>query len=309
MQHKASTFKMADEAIFHGFQEWSDIFSKSLGKQSEKYYRKFLIDIASIFLGLKQSLLFDYAFVDLRNATRLIESIAENEWVDRRADILKVGENIFFTRLKPLISNLRKTIDSKEFTLIDVSGKLQEPRVLEDVIARRVMEQFRNIVDNLEEKLNDSDLHSLKVDEVMTRYRLIDLSGLFLDEQLWCIPSVFGFLLGYPVIYWCENASEDNCLTMVPLNRYKLTFKASVSSLCSSQIPHCCRTLVAGSCGKFKSCNHTLFSFTAPITLESSYQSQVSEWKKKIHLLGETLDISRDLTCEKTTMTLAQVSL
>lgn len=297
---------MANEESFHGLQEWSGIFSKSLEKLSEQYYRKFLIDIASIFLGLKQSLLFDYAVVDSRNATRLMGSIAANERVDRCADVLKVGEDIFFTRLKPLISNLTQAIDSKEFILIDVSGKLQEPRVLEDTIARRVMEQFRNIVDNLEQKLND--LQSSKLDEIMTRCHLVDLSGLFLDEQ-WCIPSVFGFLLGYPVIYWCDNASEDNCLSLVPLNRYKLTFKASLSTLCSSQIPHCCRTLVSGGCGKFKSCNHTLFSFTAPITLESSYQSQVSEWKKKIHLLGETLDISQDLTCEKTIVTLAQVSL
>ena len=304
---KAYNYKMADEESLLSFHEWHGIFKKSLGKQSRNCYRAFMKDIAFIFLGLKPSLLFDYAIVDSENALRLIRSFNAKGLIYRSLDVVQVGEDIFFTRLKPLISALRKAVDCEEFTLINVSGKLKEPLVLEDEISNRVIEQFRIIVATLEQKLNDSALQSLQEDNLWTN-RLVDLRGLFTKEE-WCIPSMFGFLLGYPVIYWCEKASEDNNLSLVPLNRYKFTFKAS--SLLSSRIPRYCRTIAerSHSCGRPQSCEHTLFSFTAPVALESSYQSKVSDWIKRIFSMGETLGETQHFTFEKTAVTHEQVSL
>lgn len=52
----------------------------------------------------------------------------------------------------------------------------------------------------------------------------VDFCGLFMKEE-WCILSMFGFFFGYFVIYWCEKVSEDNNLSLVFFNCYKLIFK------------------------------------------------------------------------------------
>ena len=299
---------MADDEASHSLQEWNGTFKKSLGKLSADCYRSFLLDIATILLGLKPSLLFDYAVVDSKKAHSLMRGFAANGLFPRSLNVLKVGEDIFFADLNLLINYLRKSLESEEFTLIDVSGNLQEPRVLDKEIAVRVVkEQFNKIVEIFQQKLNDLTPNSVQKDEMSPNTQVVDL-GSYSDVNC-CIPSVFGLLLGYPVIYWFDEASENNCLSLVPLNRYTVTFKASPSILHPRMAQSLYRLVAAGCCKSQISPDHTLFSFTAPVALECYYESKVSDWAKRISGVGEKLGISEHLTFKKTTVTFAQVTL
>ena len=297
---------MADAGALNCLQEWNSVFKKSLGKLSCKCYRSFLLDIAAIVLGFKPSLLFDYAVVDWKNASSLMKGLAAKGLVSQPLDVLKVGEDIFFTDLNLLVNKLRKSVDSEEFTLIDVSGNFQEPRVLENKIADCVKRQCQMVVEILERKLKDSSLNVTQRDGIFSDLQLLNLSSC--SDENWCVPTIFGFLLGYPVIYWCDQASDLNCLSMVPLNRYTVTFKASLSVL-HSLVSQSCHSLVAAGCDKAKSRDHTLFSFTAPVALECHYESRVSEWVKRIGDMGQIFGIAEHLTVQKTTVTFAQITL
>ena len=297
-------FNMADACA----KEWNSIFQKSLGKLSSKCYRSFLLDIVAIFLGLKPSLLFDYAVVEWKNAIRLIAGL------ERKTSgftdfspllyVLKVDEDIFYADLRLLVKRLRESVDMEEFTLIDISGKLQEPRVLKKELADSVKRQFQRIVEDLEEKYKEL---TQRGELVVEDSRVINLSNY--GDNNWCVPSIFGFLLGYPVIYWCDRAGDlDNCLSMLPLNRYTLTFKAAPSTL-HARLPASYYNLVGAGCEEKDSFNHTLFSFTAPVALECYYKSKVSNWFKRICEVGETFGITEHLTIQKTTVTFSQVTL
>lgn len=302
-----SIHKMADEEASNSLQEWNAIFKKSLGKLSADCYRSFLLDIAIILLGLKPSLLFDYAVVDSKNAHSLMRDFAANGLVHRPLNVLKVGEDIFFADLNLLINYLRKSVGSEEFALIDVSGNLQEPRVLEKGIAMQVREQFNKIVEIFQRKLNDLTPNSVQKDKMLQNTQVVDLGSY--SEVNCCVPSVFGLLLGYPVIYWCDEASENNCLSLVPLNRYTVTFKASPSILQPRMSQSWHRLVAAGCCKSQNISEHTVFSFTAPVALECSYESKVSDWTKRMSGVGEKLGIAEHLTFQKTTLTFAQVTL
>ncbi|XP_078355469.1 UPF0739 protein C1orf74 homolog [Oculina patagonica] len=289
--------------------QWKDIFQKYLGKLSDKYCRSFLLDLAAIYLGIKPSLLFDYAVVDTTKASILIDTLAAKGLVPYSSDVLKVGEDIFFADLENLVSHLKKTLDSEELTLIDISGKLQEPRVLETDVSKRVMKQFARIVENLDQKLYDATLTLTQRNKTTRNSEVVDLkNGSDVEEDL-CIPSVFGFLLGYPVIYWCDQASEYNCLNMVPLNRYMVSLKES-SLIFHSHMLNCTGSLIQAGSERVENCGvHTVFSFTAPVALESHYESTVSRWINSIHSMGETLGIGEHLTVKKETVTFPQVTL
>ena len=298
-------FNMADVCV----KEWNNIFQKSLGKLSSKCYRSFLLDIVAIFLGLKPSLLFDYAVVEWKNAIRLIAGLATK--TSNLSDfspllyVLKVDEDIFYADLSLLVKRLRESVDMEEFTLIDISGKLQEPRVLEKELADSVKRQFHRIVEDLEEKYKELTQRGEEL--VVLDSRVMNLSNY--GDDNWCAPSIFGFLLGYPVIYWCDRAGDlCNCLSMVPLNRYTLTFKIAPSAL-HARLPASYYKLVEAGCKEKDSFNHTIFSFTAPVALECYYKSKVSNWFKRICEVGETFGVTEHLTVQKTTVTFSQVTL
>ena len=288
--------------------EWKSIFQKSLGKLSSKCYRSFLLDIVAIFLGLKPSLLFDCAVVEWKNAIRLIAGLATktSSFTDFSPllYVLKVDEDIFYADLRLLVKRLRESVDMEEFTLIDISGKLHEPRILEKELADSVKRQFHRIVEDLEENFKD---FKQRGELVVPDSRVINLRNY--GDDNWCVPSIFGFLLGYPMIYWCDRAGDlDNCLSMVPLNRYTLTFKVAPSAL-HARLPASYYNLVESGCEEKDSFNHTLFSFTAPVALECYYKSKVSNWFKRICEAGETFGITEHLAIQKTTVTFSQVTL
>ena len=58
------------------FAECQVLFQKSLGKMSGKCYRSFLFHLAAIYVGLKPSLLFDYAVLDSTNAGVLMAALS-----------------------------------------------------------------------------------------------------------------------------------------------------------------------------------------------------------------------------------------
>ena len=301
---------MADTGSRKCLAEWQALFQKSLGKFSRKCCRSFLLDLSAIYLGLKPSLLFDYAVVDSTNASILMASLSASECLVPFLSVLKVGEDIFFADLTNMVSHLKKSVEYEEFTLVDVSGELQEPHVLRTEALASVKKQFTRIIELLEQKLKHV---STDVTDLMQRggefetSEVLDLNDISGNDENWCVPCVFGFLLGYPVIYWCDQASEYNCLNMVPLNRYTVTVKES-SLMFRYKMLHSCSSLFGGE--RVESCNgHLVFSFTAPAELEPQYESKVRGWIKRICDMGKTLGMSEHLTVKKEQVSFAQVTL
>lgn len=307
-KRRHTAWMMADTGTRKCLPEWKALFQKSLGKLSGKCYRSFLLDLAAIYLGLKPSLLFDYAVVDSTNASILMAALSTSEGlVPYSLDVLKVGEDIFFTDLANMVSHLKKSVEYEEFTLVDVSGKLQEPRVLQTDSSMCVKKQFAKIVEVLEQKLKRVSTDLTQRNGTFGKSEVLDLNDISGNDENWCIPCVFGFLLGYPVIYWCDQASECNCLNLVPLNRYTVTVKES-SLMFHSKMLHSSSSLFGVE--RVESCDgHSVFSFTAPVELEPHYESNVSRWLKSICDMGQTLGISEHLTVKKEQVSFAQVTL
>ena len=302
---------MADTGSRKILPEWQALFQKSLGKLSGKCYRSFLLDLAAIYLGLKPSLLFDYAVVDSTNAGILMVALsASKSLVPYSLSVLKVGEDIFFADLANMVSHLKNSVEHEEFTLIDVSGKLQEPRVLRTEAFVSVKKQFISIVELLEQKLKhvSTDMTDLMQRGVVSgTSKVLDLNDINGSGEFWCIPCLFGFLLGYPVIYWCDQASECNCLNLVPLNRYTVTVQES-SLMFRYKMLHGSSSLLGVE--RAESCdNHLVTSFTAPVELEPQYESNVRGWIKRICDMGKTLGLSEQLTVKKEQVSFAQVTL
>lgn len=87
------------------------------------------------------------------------------------------------------------------------------------------------MLDNLQKLLN------------ITNNQLIQ----FKNEQTFCIPTIFGVLIGYPIVYWYdERISIDNCLSLVSLNVYQVIMSSNSNddfAICSLSCP---KSLICG---------------------------------------------------------------
>lgn len=287
--------------------ERNPLFQRCVGKMSKKCYRSFLLDLANVYLGLKPSLLFDYAVIDATNASILIDALVSDSVVPYALDVLRVGDDTFFADLRYLVSHLKTSVEREELILIDVSGTLSEPRMLESDASKSVYKQFSEIVNILDQKLGNQRSNETRRDNAIKKSEVIDLNSCNINDSMWCIPCVFGFLLGYPVIYWCNDQDtciNCNCLGMLPLNRYTVTVKESF--LIHSWLMKHNNGLIQALGRGTKSCSeHALFSFSAPVALESCYESEVEGWKKRIREPGT----NEHLKVQKTVVSLPHLAL
>jgi len=77
--------------------------------------------------------------------------------------------------------------------------------------------------------------------------------------------TVFGLLLGYPVVYWYKNITDaDNCLSHVPLRLFRIL---AVDSTADSK-----PTII--------------YSFTVPERLYSHCQFLIDSWQKQLFTLA-----------------------
>ncbi|XP_022806993.1 UPF0739 protein C1orf74 homolog [Stylophora pistillata] len=291
--------------------ERDSLFKKCVGKLSEKYHRSFLLDLASIYLGLKPSLLFDYTVVDATNASILIDALVLERVVPYALDVLRVGDDIFFADFKYLVRHLKTSLELEELIFIDVSGALSEPRLLQSDASKSIYKQLSKIVDILDQKIGNQRSNETRSGSVIRKSEVIDLNICKSDASMWCIPCIFGFLLRYPVIYWCNDqgtCTDCNCLSMVPLNRYTVTVKESflIHSWLMKHNSGFIQVLRRGT----KSCSeHVVFSFSAPVALQSCYESDVEKWMKKIYDSGGELETGEHLKVQKTVLSLPHLAL
>jgi len=82
--------------------------------------------------------------------------------------------------------------------------------------------------------------------------------------------TVFGLLLGYPVVYWYSNiTSADNCLSHVPLRVFRIS---AVDSVVDSHPT-------------------VIYSFTVPQQLYSHCQLLIDNWQKRLFTFASRLSV------------------
>lgn len=169
----------------------------------EKSWRKMIThQILSLNNGSKFGFLFDCGAIAASRLTELIKDINRVGLLQSDLVVVSIGVDLIILNLNRFLGQ-----DSKPI-LINISGSLEAPEILKDESS--VLSMFKAIDNQLQDfsnYFNDDNL-------------LLDLQL----EPTYCIPTIFGYLIGYPVIYWFDVASDDNCLGNVDLKVYQIYF-------------------------------------------------------------------------------------
>lgn len=297
------------------WEAWRFTIRTILGKQCLKHSFDIFMQLLCIQCDLKPSLLFDYAVVEPERFIEVWKTF-ESQWVewaeleqkakgnhgqtntiaDRGvSQILTVEDDVFLYNSTYLLKNITDMYiaDLTSCAIIDISTSRNQPVLLEQAKTEDILKETHifpssGIVQQIEKHGQgcspecDSVLH-LELDDRLNR------------------PTLFGALLGYPVLYWYQTIGEQtqgNCLNMVPLCVVKV--KCKLSADLHSKLGVKCPE---------GSGVHTMYSFSFAAVFKDQLMGLVYKWYDQVKLRFSRQTMLTDLTFTLDTVTLPAVTL
>ena len=186
-----------------------------------KKHRELAVNIFCLLNNVKPGILWDFGNVDIKKLLSIKSLISDL--------IIVVLELDFFIASKCLLlKSLKKMSESPPY-FINISRKLTEPEPVSADVGREQARTVRSLINQITEA----------TDNVVT----VNL------EASWNLCSIFGILLGFPVVYYFDQ-QDGNCLDNVDLALYKLQVD-----------------------------NFSPISFSIPTSLETAASDQISSWE------------------------------
>lgn len=160
----------------------------------------------------KRGFLFDCGTLDVEKLVDLVRRLKKDSLIAREVTVAVVKEDIFILNTRKFQSDMPGCCPIVSI-VINVSGSLKSP---EKVNSGSVESIFNEITSQL--------INNIEADVIT----------LNLDDN-WSVPTIFGFLIGYPVLYCLQPEQEDNNLSFVELLVFQVLMQTEV--LISFSIP------------------------------------------------------------------------
>ena len=263
------------------------IFKRYLGISLKKKFSSILLDLVCVSAGIKATLLFDYACIPAEKLYRMCSDLFESGHICKPLDVLLIEQDLFVCCATLLIQDLRQKLTLKSVTFIDVSGQLRNPCIIEkdsdrfNTIMARMCSSFvkkleQAVISNPGVPANSKTMKDKGRLEDKDRHgRLLRIEN---GENSIALCSVFGFFLGYPVIYWQDDRTEYNCLEMCPLHIFRMKLNISDRLIQSNETFSSCVQELLNELRNRGKWNHVLYSFSSPVALEHYCIERVRAW-------------------------------
>lgn len=186
---------------------WKTVIRHHLPRCCLKHVAQIHANIAAVDSGIKPSFLFDYAYVMPRVMAKFVEQLYAEGLTSYQLDIISLEDNVLITRIEQLRDHLQDAYraDYKKTILVDISKHLKCPEILTELDSQRLI---TSCFESLNAALGDLDVP----------FKVVNLLS---DSN---VTTLFGLLIGYPVVYWYSTESMDakSCLDMIPLHVVKV---------------------------------------------------------------------------------------
>ena len=140
--------------------------------------------------------MFDLGKIDVPGMVDILERLKKKGFIGKDLMIVEVKEDFFILNPSKFQSGGREIV-------VDVSENLEKPRKIEDL--REVREM----------------LEVVRVQILRFKEGNISVNVLNIPVNF-CVPTIFGFLINYPIIYYLNPQSDSNCLSLVDLTIHQV---------------------------------------------------------------------------------------
>ena len=203
---------------------------EALPKSGRKIWRSLYLDLQFIQLGIKKTLLFDYANVSFDSLVSLVHTIKARcigEIIWDELMVMKAGEDSFIFHYSKFLEYLAEVelmyfdssqSNNKRRMIVDISTSSSSPKELDN---KREIEELRKVIKEVIGKLV-----ALRMTDSCC-YVELSVS----DEISW--STIYGIFLNYPVVYWL-NTENSNLLGENLIN-YQIRMKENL--LFETEVP------------------------------------------------------------------------
>lgn len=152
--------------------------------------------------GLKLGYIWDLAYiVNHHQISELLVALREQNLLKNELIAFKLFDDIgFCNKYEVLKCGGDRDSLLQSYTFIDISARNERPIVL----------------------AKSTELYNLlfqMISEICSQFRATEnFVEIVLDDSKYCIPTAFGFLAGYPIVYWYENPNRQTAADTSPQN-------------------------------------------------------------------------------------------
>lgn len=143
--------------------------------------------------GLKLGYIWDISYiVNHQQITELLVALREQNLLKNELIAFKLFDDIgFCNKYEVLKSTGDRDSLLQNYTFIDISARIERPIVL-----AKTHELYNSLFQ--------------MISEIRSQFQETDnFVEIILDDSKYCIPTAFGFLAGYPIVYWYENPDRQ----------------------------------------------------------------------------------------------------
>jgi hypothetical protein len=173
----------------------SDVISRLIGKKFRKFSFAMAIQIKVVNNPLtpKSSFLIDFGPRNVDLLKEILSELKTQKLIEDNLTIATLESEIFIINTKKVMER-----NCESFHIIDISDEVSKPQLISDKLF------FFESVEKIKEKLSEN-----------RGSELIDLGSFGFNS-----PTIFGFLINYPVLYFCKT--ENNCLSNRELKVFQI---------------------------------------------------------------------------------------
>ena len=182
-----------------------------------KRWKELALNLSFIRRGIKPGLLWDLGNINTPGLLELKIILQDIFVLDIAGDFFVSSRECFYKHLENLESNFP--------IVIDISPNLTEPMIATKESYQKIKEDFKNLLSQIKDSYTD-------------------VIGINIEANI-NLTTMFGLLLGYPVVYYYDTGMEGNCLSNRDLTVYKIgsqsiwpiSFSVPTNLLAQTNIP------------------------------------------------------------------------
>lgn len=197
--------------------EWQKFFRKHFKRSPQSSSSHFHFDISCAVQGIKPVHLVDYLPPDPHRLQKFLQEVLHDKTYQGLC-VLSIEEDVLFVNYASLIASRRSLPGPTPHPVfIDITRGLTRPRVMvETQVAEKLLS---DCLKELEKNLpRNKDVTTLPVICHCCQGNQVPVDGCGMPSE-GNVCSLFGQLLGYPVVYWFDT-SKGYCLDMEKLVRH-----------------------------------------------------------------------------------------
>lgn len=241
------------------YTKWELVLKQYLNKTFYRHLFRIFLSMEVVNQNIKPAFLWDIGqLIDSRILTKIVNNLKYNNLLQPDIYVVCFAQEYAIVNIKQVLIQAKRMlyVPSSHY-FIDVSKSLKKPYILNSGTDARINinKMMSQIIVQMENFLLTRETSALRFEEPT----LLQLHM----EASWCVPTLIGIFLGYPVVYWYNGNSSDGetCLNLIPLTVYKIKTRMEVLSNRSA---------------------YEVYSFSVPCNILPIVVSDIDQWFDKI---------------------------